>query len=42
MTTYIIISWDGDTSLVTCYNYSEAVNRGYELYGGNVREIREH
>lgn len=41
MTTYRAISWDGEVEYFAAWTYSEAQNKAYDLFGGNLKELEE-
>lgn len=41
MKTYRAVSWDGEVDFITAWTESEAKDKAYDLYGGNLKELSE-
>lgn len=41
MKTYKAVSWDGDTLFISAWTYTEAQEKAFDAFDGNLKELEE-
>lgn len=41
MISYKAVSWDGEVEFFAAWTYSEAQDKAYDMFGGNLKTLEE-